>query len=184
MLKERIGKFMEIFTIGHSTHNKETFLEMIKSFNIEVLVDVRSYPGSKFLPHFNKENMFKWIPENGIEYKHISALGGRRRKPIEDNSVYVAGWTHIAFKNYAAYTLTEEFEKALDSLIEIAKQQRVCIMCAESVPWKCHRLIISNSLFFKNIKVIHIMGKNKFIEHKINKFGAKAEFDGNKVIYP
>lgn len=175
---------MDLFTIGHSTHSQELFLEILKSFNIEVLVDVRSYPGSKFLPHFNKENMIKWVSENGIEYKHIKDLGGRRRKSIEDVSAFVAGWTHIAFKNYAAYTLTKEFENALNSLIKIAKKQKVCIMCAESVPWKCHRLIISNSLFFKDINVFHIMGKNKFIEHKINKFGAKAEFDGKKVIYP
>lgn len=175
---------MEIFTIGHSIHEKDEFLEILKSFNIEMLVDVRSFPGSRYLPHFNKENMQKWVNESGIKYVHLPKLGGRRRKLEEIDENLINGWKHIAFKNYAAYTLTDDFEKALLELIELGKKQKVCIMCAEGVPWRCHRLIISNSLYFKKVKVFHILQKNKAIKHEIDKFGAKPIKKGKTVIYP
>lgn len=175
---------MDIFTIGHSTHSWEKFIKILKSFNVEVLADVRSYPGSRYLPHFNKENMQSRVPEIGIEYIHMPKLGGRRRKIAEIDSVLTEGWTHIAFRNYAAYTLTEDYCQGLNELINIAASARVCLMCAESVPWKCHRLLLSNSLSFKGFCVHHIMEENKSTVHEINKYGAKAVLDKMTVIYP
>lgn len=176
---------MDVFTIGHSTHSQEAFIDILKSYDIKTLVDVRSYPGSRYMPHFNKEFMQEWVAEIGIEYIHLPKVGGRRRKISEIDEALVEGWTHIAFRNYAAYTLTEPFAEGLQSLIDIVNnKRRVCIMCAESVPWKCHRLIISNSLSFKGLKVYHIIDENKSIPHVINRYGARAELHGSKVIYP
>lgn len=175
---------MEIFTIGHSTHSCEEFISMLKSFEIKTLVDVRSYPGSRHVPQFNKENMAQWVVLADIEYLHMPQLGGRRRKMPEIDDRLVEGWNHIAFKNYAAYTLTQEYQEGLNELAKIVRRTKTCIMCAESVPWKCHRLLISNSLAFEGFCVRHILEENKSVTHQINKYGAKAVFDGKKVIYP
>lgn len=97
---------LDIYTIGHSTHRQEAFLAMLHTFHIEVLVDVRAYPGSRYLPHFNKKNMEIWLPENKIDYVHMRELGGRRRKNLSVDESLVAGWRHDSFRNYAAYALT------------------------------------------------------------------------------
>ncbi len=175
---------MEIYTIGHSTHSEKNFLDILQSFKIQVLADVRSLPGSRYLPHFNQESMSVALKSIGINYVHMPGLGGRRRKICNDNLHLVAGWKHVAFRNYALYSLTSEFEKELNELISIAKKFRVVIMCAESVPWKCHRLLISNSLVAKGIKVLHILNKNDIITHALGKYGAKAEILECRVIYP
>lgn len=174
----------DIYTLGHSTHSQEEYLYMLKAFNIETLIDVRSYPGSRYMPHFNKENMEKWIVTNGIRYLHMPQLGGRRRslKGIDEN--LINGWEHIAFRNYAAYTLTDEYEQGIDELIEIARVERVCYTCAESVPWKCHRSIISNTLTLKGFKVYHIMSATKIDLHEIGRYGAKGIISDGKLIYP
>lgn len=95
---------MNIFTIGHSTHSLDEFIQMLQSFDIKLLVDVRSYPGSRYLPHFNKENLSAPLKKYGINYTHISSLGGRRRKSSDENNIIMAGWRHIAFRNYACHT--------------------------------------------------------------------------------
>ncbi len=175
---------MVIYTIGHSTHSWEKFVAMLKSFEIELLADIRSYPGSRYMPHFNRETMVKTIPESGMEYIHMPGLGGRRRNLPEIDESLTEGWKHIAFRNYSAYTLTEDYSKGLEELMEIAKQKTTCIMCAESVPWRCHRLLVSNSLSFKGFCVRHIMDEGKTISHEIDRYGAKTLFDGKNVIYP
>lgn len=175
---------MDIYTIGHSTHSIEEFLSLLKAYGIEELVDVRSYPGSRRLPHFNKENMEKWVSENGIVYTHMPGLGGRRKKNPEIDPALVAGWRNTSFQNYAAYSLTEEYEQALQDLIALEKEKRVCYMCSESVPWRCHRLLVSNNLTLKGLTVHHIMTEKKTILHEIGMYGAKAVIDGSTLIYP
>ena len=125
---------MDIYTIGHSTHSIEEFISLLKTYEIELLVDVRSYPGSNYMPQFNKENMEKWVPENGIEYMHMPSLGGRRKKNHDIDESLVDGWRNTSFQNYAAYSLTKEYEEALGELISLEKEKRVCYMCSESVP--------------------------------------------------
>lgn len=174
---------MKIFTIGHSTHSQEKFVHILKTYEIKTLVDVRSYPGSRYIPHFNKERIHNWLEENGIKYIHLPGLGGRRKHIENIDYSLVEGWTHSAFRNYAAYTLTEDFEKSLSELINIAKDSTTCIMCAESLPWQCHRLIISNNLIFKNVKIFHIINE-KTIPHELNRYGAYTTFSNSKVIYP
>lgn len=177
-------KDIKILTIGHSTHSNEEFLNILKKYKIETLIDVRSYPGSKYVPHFNKETLKNNLAKNNIHYISMPELGGRRKKIEEVDYTLVDAWTHKDFKNYAAYTLTKDFEKGLNKLIKIAAKTKVCIMCAESLPWRCHRLIISNSLFFKKIEVFHILNINSLLKHEINKYGAYALLRNKQVIYP
>lgn len=175
---------MDIYTIGHSTHSQEEFISILKAYDIEVLVDIRSYPGSNYVPHFNKENMEEWIPENDIKYIHMKELGGRRKAIKDIDESLIDGWTQKAFRNYAGYSLTEEYAGAIDKLIGIADKSRVCYMCAESVPWRCHRLIVSNTLVAKGINVYHIMSESKAIVHELGKFGATPIIADSIVIYP
>lgn len=175
---------MEIYTVGHSTHSTEELLSLLKAYKIEMLIDVRAYPGSKRLPQFNKENMEKWLPDQSIHYLHVPELGGRRKKNREIDESLIDGWRNTSFRNYAAYSLTEEYEKGIKKLIEIDRKERVCYMCSESVPWRCHRLLISNTLTLKGLMVRHIMTEKKAILHEIGMYGATAVVNGPKLIYP
>lgn len=151
-----------IFTIGHSTHSLEDFLEMLKSFEIKILVDIRSLPGSRKFPQFDKENLEISLPENGIRYIHQKDLGGRRKvlKDSKNNR-----WHKDAFKGYADYMETEEFANGIARLEQIALKQPTAIMCAEAVWWRCHRSMVADYLKAKKWTVLHIMAKGKVQEH-------------------
>ena len=151
-----------IWTIGHSTRTLEELVQMLDSFNIELLMDVRHYPGSRKFPHFNKENLIVSLPEKGIEYKHMVELGGRRK--VNPNSKNDA-WRLAAFRGYADYMDSQEFKDALVKLEKIAAEKRTAIMCAEAVWWSCHRSMISDALKVKGWTVMHIMGENTATEH-------------------
>ncbi len=151
-----------IWTIGHSTRTLEELVQLLDSFNIELLMDVRHYPGSRKFPHFNKENLIVSLPENGIGYKHMVELGGRRK--VDPNSKNDA-WRLDAFRGYADYMDTQEFQDALIKLEKIAAEKRTAIMCAEAVWWSCHRSMISDALKVKGWTVMHIMGENTATEH-------------------
>lgn len=175
---------MEIYTIGHSIHTEKVFTALLKEYKIELLTDVRSFPGSKYVPQFNRENMKIWLPKEGIKYRHIPELGGRRNKNKEIDELSVNGWKNVAFRNYAAYSLTEGYEEGIDRLIKLSKENKTCFMCSEAVPWRCHRLIISNTLVSKGMNVFHIMDEDHIITHEIGMYGAKAIKEGSKLIYP
>lgn len=155
-----------IWTIGHSTHQLQDFVEMLHSFQITMLVDIRNYPGSKRYPHFNKEALEVSLSANGIRYLHLKELGGRK-KPVPD-SINTA-WRNDAFRGYADYMQTEEFKKAINKLETIARKQFTCYMCSEAVWWSCHRSLVSDYLKWKGWKVMHIMNVNKAIEHPYTK---------------
>lgn len=175
---------MDIYTIGHSTHTEEEFISLLKKYKIEVLVDVRSFPGSKYVPQFNKENMEIWLPKQDIKYIHIAELGGRRNKNKEINELLVNGWRNAAFRNYAAYSLTQGYEKGIERLIKLSEENQVCYMCSEALPWRCHRLIISNTLVSRGIHVHHIMTEDNIIDHEIGMYGVEAIKAGSQLIYP
>lgn len=175
---------MEIYTIGHSTHPEGDFILLLQQYQIDLLVDVRSYPGSKYVPQFNKENMEIWLPANNIKYLHLPELGGRRRKNKEIDESLVAGWKNVAFRNYAAYSLTDAYETGIDRLIKLSQESNVCYMCSEAVPWRCHRLIISNTLVLKGLQVYHIISETSLVRHEIGKYGAPAVIQGSHLIYP
>ena len=172
---------MDIYSIGHSTHSSEEFIDLLKTYKIETLVDIRSHPGSKHMPQFNKGNIEKWVPNHGIRYLHMPELGGRRKKNREIDESLIDGWRNRSFRNYAAYSLTEDYENGISDLMAIEGKERVCYMCSESVPWRCHRLIVSNTLALKGVTVHHIMTEKKIILHEIGMYGAKAVIEGSKI---
>lgn len=155
-----------IWTIGHSTHSLDELLTMLKTFRIQLVADIRSYPGSRRYPHFNKESLQITLPDNGIKYVHVSELGGRRKsKAGSKNGV----WLNAAFRGYADYMETDEFKNAIADLEQIALNERTVIMCSEGVWWRCHRSMVSDYLLSIGWKVLHIMGPEKGTEHTYTK---------------
>ncbi len=135
---------------------------MLQSFNVELLADIRSYPGSRRYPHFNKEALEVSLPQNNIEYLHFKELGGRRK--ANTNSVNT-GWRHPAFRGYADYMETDSFKKSAAELEVIAGNKRTAIMCSEAVWWRCHRSLVADYLKYRGWKVMHIMQLAKEEEH-------------------
>ncbi|WP_299990963.1 DUF488 family protein [uncultured Pontibacter sp.] len=151
-----------IWTFGHSTRSPEEFVAALQSFQIEVLVDVRRYPGSKKYPHFNVSALETYLPEAGIRYMPEQELGGRRKpRPDSPHSV----WRSESFRGYADYAETKEFEDAIAKLKEVATQKRTAYMCSEAVWWRCHRAIISDYLKERGWTVMHIMNEGIAKEH-------------------
>ncbi|MDW0113296.1 DUF488 domain-containing protein [Sporosarcina saromensis] len=180
---------MELFTIGHSTHTQEEFIKLLKDAEIEMVADVRAFPGSRKFPHFHEDRMREWLPKAGVDYVHIKKLGGRRNKSKEVDDEVNDAWTNQSFHNYADYTLQPAFQEGLDCLKEFACTNRVAICCSERHPARCHRLLISNWLALNGWTVCHIVdgpkGKTLIEQHEPGKWGAPPELqlDGT-VVYP
>lgn len=151
-----------IFTIGHSNRSIEVFLDLLQSFHIKTLVDVRQFPGSRKYPHFNKENLQQSLLEHDIQYIHMIELGGRRKLNKESLN---SSWKHPAFRAYADYMETEAFKKAAEHLEQIASASVTTYMCSEALWWSCHRSMISDYLKSKGWQVMHIMDIGKATEH-------------------
>lgn len=166
-----------IYTIGHSTHSIRVFIEMLQSFNIELLADIRHFPGSGKFPHFNKENLQVSLANEHIGYLHFPGLGGRRK--VDKNSKNIL-WHHASFRAYADYMETAPFEIAIEELEKKAAKQLTAFMCSEAVWWRCHRSMVSDYLKAKGWKVLHIMGKGKVEEHP---FTSPARIVGSRVFY-
>jgi uncharacterized protein (DUF488 family) len=151
-----------IWTIGHSTRSLEELLALLHSFNIELVADIRSFPGSRKFPHFNKESLSVSLPANDIKYIHLVNLGGRRKvSPTSKNTA----WRNDAFRGYADYMETDDFKKGINELEEVAIQQRTAYMCSEAVWWRCHRSMVSDCLKLKGWNVLHIMSVGKSETH-------------------
>src|ERR1043166_6779998 len=148
---------LSIWTIGHSTLSAEDFVARLRSFDIELLADVRSFPGSRRYPHFNQENLSSTLAEARICYQHLRDLGGRRRALPDSTNI---AWRNESFRGYADYMETKEFREGIERLLDLAGKQRVAIMCSEAVWWRCHRSMISDYLKVKGVEVIHIMGEH------------------------
>jgi uncharacterized protein (DUF488 family) len=167
-----------IRTVGHSTRPVEALIEMLKAHGVTRVLDVRTIPKSRHNPQYNSEALERSLNEAGIGYEHIKALGGLRH-PRKDSPN--TGWRNESFRGYADYMQTAEFESALDALVEAAAREAVAIMCAEAVPWRCHRSLISDVLTARGYPVEHIMSANKSDPHTITAF---ARVDGKSVSYP
>jgi uncharacterized protein (DUF488 family) len=154
---------MRIWTIGHSTRSIDTFISLLKANGIKVLVDVRTWPGSKRYPQFNKEKLLDSLGKAGIRYEHFPELGGRRKaKPDSKNTA----WRNESFRGYADYMETEEFDKGVKRILDLAAEAGpTSIMCAEAVWWRCHRSLISDYLKARDIEVLHIVDANKTEPH-------------------
>ncbi len=169
---------MTIWTIGHSTRTFEELVTVLRAYGIERLIDVRTVPRSRKNPQFNREEMETRLPEVGIEYTHAKDLGGLRK--AQKDSINT-GWRNESFRGYADYMQTEAFARALDWLVEQASKARVAIMCAEAVPWRCHRSLIADALAVRGVEVAEIFDEHKSQQHKLTSFAVVR--DGS-VSYP
>ena len=167
-----------IFTVGHSTRSAEEFLKVLRAHGVQAIADVRLIPKSRRYPHFNAEQLATWLPEAGIAYLPFKQLGGRRR-PAKD-SINV-GWRNESFRGYADFMQTEAFARAVDVLTDAASQRPLATMCAEAVPWRCHRSLISDALLVRGWRVMDITSVTKASLHKLTPF---AKVDGLHIIYP
>jgi uncharacterized protein (DUF488 family) len=165
-----------VFTIGHSTRELDDFIALLRDNGIERLADIRRYPGSKRYPHFSRDALPQSLPAHGIEYVHVPEVGGRR-KPLPDSPN--TAWRNEQFRAYADHMATEEFQSAVDTLL--ASPKRTCVMCAEAVPWRCHRNLLADELTRRGIEVIHIVGPRSVQRHVMN---SHARIQGDRVVYP
>ena len=157
----------QIYTIGHSTHSIEEFLALLKAHGIKRLIDVRTIPRSRHCPQFNKEELKQSLKEAGIGYRHMKELGGLR--PALKDSINT-GWINASFRGYADYMQTSDFQKALEKLEKMAKEKRSVLMCAEALPWRCHRSLISDALSVRKWKAFHIQSKKTAKLHRRTSF--------------
>jgi uncharacterized protein (DUF488 family) len=169
-----------VFTIGHSTHPAEEFLGMLEANGIELVVDVRTVPGSRHNPQFGERELARWLTEAGIGYRWQKDLGGLRHSPAGAPTVNGA-WRNASFRSYADYMQTPAFATGIDELIDTARSEVTVIMCAEAVPWRCHRSLIGDALLARGIRVLDIMSATSTKPHELTSF---AEVDGTRVWYP
>jgi uncharacterized protein (DUF488 family) len=170
---------LEIYTIGHSTRSAGEFLGLLQDCGIELLVDVRRYTASRRHPHFSGSALARTLGEAGIEYVHEPHLGGRRKARKDSPNT---GWRAAGFRGYADYAGTEPFRAALERLIDAARERRAAIMCAEAVPWRCHRQLIADHLCVRGIAVVHLIGPGKMERHRLNPMA--QVLDGCRLVYP
>jgi len=166
-----------IWTIGHSTRALHEFVELLQSFSITQVADVRHFPGSRKFPHFNKEALCESLAHVNIRYEHIEALGGRRKAIFDSPNTT---WRHPAFRGYADYMQTPSFQEGIHRLEQLAAQAQTAYMCSEAVWWRCHRSMISDYLKVKGWTVLHIMDKEKVKEHP---FTAPAKVINGQLSY-
>jgi len=171
-----------VFTIGHSTHPIGEFVALLRESGIDLLVDVRSFPGSRHAPQFNSETLSRSLAEAGITYRHMRALGGRRSRRKDDPPSPNGLWKNAAFRNYADYAMSGEFRTALAELVALSRRQRCAIMCAEAVWWRCHRRIIADYLLAAGESVGHIMAPHTVEPARLTE-GARRLPEGG-VVYP
>ncbi len=167
-----------ILTIGHSTRPIEEFVGLLLTHSVQRLVDVRTVPRSRHNPQFNRETLPALLAVQGIGYLHMPGLGGLRHPGADSPNM---GWRNDSFRGFADYMQTEEFVENVGKLLEIGKGERLAIMCAEAVPWRCHRSLIADALLARGVSVAHIMGKGAPVPHEITSF---ARVDGHTVTYP
>ena len=167
-----------IFTIGHSTRTLDEFVDLLEAYGVTLVVDVRSVPRSRHNPQFNKETLPDSLKLAGVKYVHMPDIGGlRRAKPDSVNTA----WKNKSFRGYADYMQTKEFTEQLLNLIAFARENTVAIMCAEAVPWRCHRSLISDALVVRQVNVKHILTKDNAITHRLSEW---AKVEGTKITYP
>jgi uncharacterized protein (DUF488 family) len=167
-----------ILTIGHSTRSLEEFIALLTTHRVTRVVDVRTFPRSRYNPQFNKPSLPKSLEKVGIGYVHLPGLGGLRHASPDSINL---GWRNASFRGYADYMQTQDFENNLQELIRLAEVDRIALMCAEAVPWRCHRSLIADALLAHRIRTLHIMSPARLDVHTLTPF---ARINGTKVSYP
>jgi uncharacterized protein (DUF488 family) len=167
-----------VHTIGHSTRTLDHLVELLQAHGVTLLTDVRSRPGSRRMPHFDREALERELPARAIGYRHLKDLGGLRK--AREDSPNLA-WRNESFRGYADYMQTDVWRRALGELIELAIAERVAIMCAEADPRRCHRSLIADALALRGLEVLHITGPDEAAPHSITSF---ARVEGDRITYP
>jgi uncharacterized protein (DUF488 family) len=167
-----------IFTVGHSTRSAGEFVALLKAHHIELLVDVRTVPRSRHNPQFNRDTLPETLHQAGIEYLHLGELGGLRKAHSDSTNT---GWRNLSFRGFADYMETPEFRSGLARLMELAATRRAAIMCAEAVPWRCHRSLIADALTARGAQVFELSSATKAQPHRMTPF---ARVEGTHVSYP
>ncbi len=175
-LKEELSPL--VVTIGHSTRTLEEFTDLLQIHGTSCVVDVRTVPRSRHNPQFNKASLPRALKKAGLTYVHIPGLGGLRH--VKRDSVNL-GWRNASFRGYADYTQTPEFEQSLEELIRLANKDRIVLMCAEAVPWRCHRSLIADALLVRGIRTEDIMSPTRRQVHTLTPF---AQVRGTTITYP
>jgi uncharacterized protein (DUF488 family) len=171
-------KMPVVFTIGHSTRTWKEFLEILRAHGIERVIDVRSIPRSRHNPQFNRETLRTKLRTARIGYVHLRKLGGLRHARRDSPNM---GWRNPSFHGFADYMQTSEFDAGLQRLIKLAGQKRSALMCAEAVPWRCHRSLVGDALTVRGSRVEDIMSKTRCRLHSVTSFG---RVQGNRITYP
>jgi uncharacterized protein (DUF488 family) len=167
-----------VLTIGHSTRTLEEFTELLQIHGVTMLIDVRTAPHSRHNPQFNKEALPDHLKPLGIKYIHLPEIGGLRHPKANSTNL---GLQNLSFRGYADYMQTKEFTDALLKILVLARENRVALMCAEALPWKCHRILIADALVARHVRVLHIISKTGTITHELSE---TAHMEGTKVTYP
>ena len=167
-----------IFTVGHSTLPIESFVALLHAYRIECLADIRTVPRSRHNPQFNGDALADALKPDNIEYIPLPALGGLRQARKDSPNT---GWRNTSFRGYADYMQTAAFEEGLATLIHLGSQKRTAIMCAEAVPWRCHRSLVADALGVRGIPAVEILSESSYRLHKLTPF---AKVEGTRISYP
>jgi len=170
---------MRIFTIGHSTHSLEELVALLRAHGAAQVADVRTVPRSRHNPQFNREALEQALPPRGIAYRHFPGLGSLRQ-PWPEGSPNT-GWRNASFRGYADYMQTASFAEALAALVAYATAAPTAVMCAEAVPWRCHRSLIADALSVRGVEVCHILSTAPCSPHRLTRF---ARLEGGSLTYP
>ncbi len=167
-----------IYTIGHSIRTLDEFVALLRSHGVQRLIDVRTIPRSRHNPQFNKETLATSLRNRRIAYRHLSELGGLRHARADSPNT---GWRNASFRGFADYMQSAEFAAALSKLISLAEEKTTAIMCAEAVPWRCHRSLIGDALVVRGIQVLEIIGAKSVRAHQLTPM---ARVEGERILYP
>jgi uncharacterized protein (DUF488 family) len=167
-----------IFTVGHSTLPLESFVELLHAYGIERLADIRTIPRSRRNPQFNADTLPAALAKDGIEYRSMPELGGLRHARKDSPN---GGWRNDSFRGYADYMQTSAFADGVEVLVKLGREKRTAIMCAEAVPWRCHRSLVADALLVRDVPVIEILSETDWRPHKLTGFAA---VDGLSITYP
>lgn len=173
-----VSRGAAVYTIGHSTLAIEDFLAILKAYEIRRLIDIRTVPRSRHNPQFNRDELPKTLKKGGIEYLHMAELGGLRHARKDSINT---GWRNASFRGFADYMQTPEFAAGVEHLIELATEKPSAIMCAEAVPWRCHRSLVGDAVTARGMPVFDIFNATKAEPHRMTPF---AKVDGIRVTYP
>ncbi len=175
---EKNTKETVVFTIGHSTRALDAFISLLQAHSVTMVVDIRTVPRSRHNPQFNSETLPGNFRTAGMGYTHMPGLGGLRHARKDSPNM---GWRNVSFRGFADYMQTEEFEKNLEELIHLAESEQIVLMCAEALPWRCHRSLIADALWVRDIRVEHIMNMKSRSPHTLTSF---ARVNGLRITYP